>query len=594
VAPYAANSKPFARAGLAMIGLAWTLPFLQPFHRFPLPSFYAEWLALVLGIAALAPLLKREAWSNLPLPSASLAALLMIGIAWLQFALGLMPYLGQALAPGIYLLWAALLVLLGDFLRRELGMERVATTLAWFLLAGAAISAVAGVAQHYHLTPLVGTVIAPKRTLQVFGNLSQPNHYAAYCVLGLVALAYLAARGRIAIAVAAPFGALLAFTAAISGSRSVWVYLVVVPLLAWALYRHDPRPGHRRFLLACGALLPAFAVMNAVAGLPWLAPPDVEMTTSLDRLFGQATGISVRLALWQAAWRMFTDAPVLGVGFGQFAWHHFDYQATITAHPEVGLTNHAHNLPLHLLAETGAIGATLVVGAAVHWLAGLRRLRIDVDHGWLLAALSVIAVHSLLEYPLWYTFFLGMAAVIVGLTNTRSIRVGLGRVGAPLAGLVLIAGLVQAALLLRDFRSFEQLVFAVYRSDTDVPAERVFRDVLTGIYREPLLAPYVDTVVAYGVPVTTEKLPEKLAHFDRAARFAPAPFIVYRQAMLLELAGQRAGALEQMKRALRVYPWGAEEFVPELEDLSRRHPEKFASLLELARSVARAPRRSLP
>ncbi len=594
MAPYAGNSKLFARASLIMIGLAWTLPFLQPLHRFPLPSFYSEWLALALGLAALVPLVRRDAWDGLPFPVMSLAALLLAALVWLQFALGLMPYVGQAIAPSIYLLWAALLVVVGNLLRRELGMEGVATVLAWFLLAGGVLSALAGIAQHYHLTPLVGTVISPKRTLQVFGNLSQPNHYATYSVLALVALAYLAVRGRLAVAAAVLLGGLLAFAAAISASRSVWVYLAALLLLAFVLYRLEPRPEHRRLTIICAALLPAFGLMNAVAALPWLAPPETELATSLDRLFASAGGASVRLSLWRAAWWMFTGAPVIGIGFGQFAWHNFDYQAMNDTPVEVGLMNHAHNLPLHLMAEAGMIGAALVAGATGLWAAGLRRARLDPELWWLLAVLCVIGLHSMLEYPLWHTFFLGMAAVALGFTTTSAVRVGLRRIGAPLVGLLLAAGTVHALLLLRDFRSFERLVFAVYPTEARVPDEKVFRDVLSGIYREPLLAPYVDSVIAYGVTVTEEKLPEKLGLVARAARFAPAPFVVSRQALLLELAGQRGEALDLLDRTLRVYPGEAKAMIPELEDLAQRYSGRFGPLLELARGVARSPRRDLP
>jgi hypothetical protein len=48
------------RAAVLLTGLAWTLPFLQPYHRFPLTSFYSEWLAFALGLAAVLPLLRRE------------------------------------------------------------------------------------------------------------------------------------------------------------------------------------------------------------------------------------------------------------------------------------------------------------------------------------------------------------------------------------------------------------------------------------------------------------------------------------------------------------------------------------------------------
>ena len=54
----AASGTRFAQASLAMAGLMCVLPFMQPYHRFPLTSFYSEWLAFALGLAAAALLLK--------------------------------------------------------------------------------------------------------------------------------------------------------------------------------------------------------------------------------------------------------------------------------------------------------------------------------------------------------------------------------------------------------------------------------------------------------------------------------------------------------------------------------------------------------
>jgi hypothetical protein len=56
------SAPALARASLAPIGLAWILPFLQPYHYYPLPAFYSEWLALALGIIAALPLLRAAAW----------------------------------------------------------------------------------------------------------------------------------------------------------------------------------------------------------------------------------------------------------------------------------------------------------------------------------------------------------------------------------------------------------------------------------------------------------------------------------------------------------------------------------------------------
>lgn len=590
--PYAANSKPFARASLALIGLAWTLPFLQPYHRFPVPSFYAEWLAFALGLGALVALLGREAWADLQVPPISLAALLLAVLAWVQFAAAMMPYLAPALAPSLYLLWAALLAMLGNHLRRELGMERVVVVLAWFLLAGGVLSAAAGILQHYHVIPLVGTVVTEKRTMQVIGNIAQANHFAAYSTLGLVALAYLASRRRMAPALAVSLAAVLTFVGALSGSRSIWLYLAAMLLLAIALRVRAPVPEHRRLVILCACLLPLLTLMHGVAGLSWLAPPELKMLTTLDRLFDVAGGFDARVALWREALSMFASAPWLGVGFGQYAWHHFEYQAAAGLSQAYGLPNNAHNLPLHLAAETGVMGVALVAGGFLYWLAGLRKLAASAELWWLLALLAVIGVHSLLEYPLWHTYFLGIAAIALGLGTTRAPTVRLARIGAPLAALLLAGGLVLATLTLRDFRRMEQLVFKPYRAESEIPGAGTFRDVLVEVRRDPLLTPYVEIAIGFGIEITEDHLAEKLGLLERVTRFAPAPVLLQQRALLLALAGERDAARAMLDKSLRVYPHAAGGVAPRLEMLARRYPGRFEHLIELVSRASSAPRRS--
>ena len=53
---------------------------------------------------------------------------------------------------------------------------------------------------------------------------------------------------------------------------------------------------------------------------------------------------------------------------------------------------------------------------------GLLRQPRTAAHWWMWAAALVLAVHSMLEYPLWYTFFLGFAAVVLGMGEARTIK----------------------------------------------------------------------------------------------------------------------------------------------------------------------------
>ena len=208
-----------------LTGLAWTLPFLQPYHRYPITSFFSEWLAFALGLAAAMVLLSREPWQKAALPAVAIAPIGLAVVLGLQAALGRVPYPEQALTAVLYLLWAALLILLGHALRRLCTLAVVATWLAWFLVAGGVSSALVGLLQHFQLATSLDFLIGHSAEFQVYGNLGQPNHYAAYVMLALASAGYLYSCRRLPGVLAAGCVALILLVLALTGSRSSWLYL---------------------------------------------------------------------------------------------------------------------------------------------------------------------------------------------------------------------------------------------------------------------------------------------------------------------------------------------------------------------------------
>lgn len=582
------HSKPFARASLLLIGLAWTLPFLQPRHRYPLTGFYGEWLAFGLGLAAALLLARRQSWREAELPVVALvlpALALLVGV---QAALGRVPYPEQAVTMTLYLLWASLLILLARVLERELGMAAITTTLSWFLLAGGLLSALAGYAQHYHLVPALDFVVTRKMSARVYGNLGQSNHYAAYVTMALCSAAYLYGGGRLRAAWAVACAALLLPALALSGSRSPWLYLAIVAALALLLFRARRDEAASRSLLAYSlCLIPGFVAAGFIVAQWGGAEPSVaaatgEQVTSAQRLFEAAVGFDPRVQLAAEAWQMFLSAPVLGAGWGQFAWHHFTYVAATGADAAPGVYNHAHNIVLHLLAETGAAGALLVAGAALLWLADLRGIKLDLEWWWVFALLGILGAHSMMEYPLWYSYFLGIAAVLLGLGAKRTVRLKLPGLARATATTLMILGWFNLISVMPYYREFERLVFLPGDRGAAQPGEKAFVEAIARIHREPLLTPYVELAVAFGVTLDEEKLAEKLDLTARAVRFAPVSYLIYRQALLLALAGERETALLRFEQAARVYPGDLPGIRAELAGLARARPGAFTPLLELA------------
>ncbi|MEQ1556224.1 MAG: Wzy polymerase domain-containing protein, partial [Gallionella sp.] len=492
---------------LTLVGLMWLVPFLHYRHENPLTTFHQEWWAFFLGLLAASSLLVKERCANLVVPRVVLLPLGLVLIALLQMALGDIAYVAQGRLFILYFLFAALLMVVGASLRERVGVALVASVVGVFALVAAELNAALGFIQHFHLHTPLDAVIVSKAAVSLYGNLAQPNHYANFLALGLAALGLLYQQGKLKLLYVLPLLAPLLFVLTLSGSRSSWLYLVFMAMLAWGFAWRDAQ--FRRLKIYGALLLVGFALMHGVVQLPIVANAGDQLNT-LSRLLAEDNGTrSIRAYLWQEGGAVFMQAPLLGVGLGQFALHHFQLQPLQNV-GVVGLYTHAHNLIFQLAAETGVAGVLLLLGTFGLWLWSLRRVTLTPAHWWLYAALGVLAIHSLLEYPLWYSYFLGLAALLLGLADERPFKV------APVAVLRigLLAVIVLGGVALWQFeRDYQRLKTAIVtytqQSAADHAAER-YRDELLTLDEHSLLHGYAMYYLNPLLPLDGQHLVEKL------------------------------------------------------------------------------------
>lgn len=574
------SALPFAHISLVFAGLMWVLPFLNYYHAYPLTTFYQEWSAAMLGLAAMLLLLSGEYWRNAEIPRIVLLPVAMMMLVVVQFALGKLPYFGQALLYTLYMMWAALLIMLGGRLREELGLPAVATVLAVFLLLGAELNAFLGMYQHFHWHTFLDRVVTMKVGAGVFGNIAQPNHYSDYLTLGLASLGLLYARRALRSWQAALLALPILFVLPLSGSRGTWIYLLwlVVSAFMWQYRNSAQRPLFYYSLLA----LLGFGLMHLVVQLPWLAV-DSGSVNSVQRMFNEdVSSGSIRLHLWHEAWIMFTHFPLLGAGFGQFAWQHFQLSSTMHYTGIVGLYNNAHNLVMQLGAEGGLVGLLVLFGAMLPWLWQAFRAERSIYHWWGYALLAVLATHSMLEYPLWYAYFMGIAALVLGLLDTARYRLELSVLGRVSVLFTLLLGAFSLQQLMVGYRSIENLTVLRPESGNNVGYIERMNAGIAVIQKQALLQPYADLFTSSMIDIDPVNLPGKLALNGKVERFVPIAAAVYRQSLLLAQNGQMAEAEAQMEQGIWSYPGD----FPMAEDLLHRlvlkDPEHFSALLEFA------------
>ena len=564
-----------AHISLIFAGLMWSLPFLYWYHANPMTTFYQEWAAVVLGLCAMPLLAARRYWQQPEIPRIVLLPIGLMLLVLLQSALDKVAYFGQALLITQYLLWAALLIMLGQRLREQLGLPALATTLAAFLLLGAELNALVGVLQHYRWHTFFDAVVVVKMGSTVYGNMAQPNHFADYITLGLISLGLLRMRWQMPAWQVALLAVPLLFVLALSGSRSSWLYLLCMAGMAFLWQRRDK--SCLPLLHYCLLLVLGFVLMNGVVQLPWFAAG----TSAAQRLLEGGTGNSIRLYLWREAWLILAQFPLLGAGFGQFAWQHFQLGPVLRSTNITGLYNNAHNLVLQIAAEMGLAGLLILLGALALWFWQARSAQRTVYHWWGYCLLAVLAIHSLLEYPLWYAYFLGVAAVTLGMLDNTTYRLELRGAGRWSVAAILLLGALSMLQLRQGYRNLEGALAKMPASASDNDSRRA-REGLLALYGQPLLQPYAELFMSSMLAVSTDHLADRRAMNARAMHFIPIGTVAYREALLLALSGEGAAAQLQMERAIWSYPGGFPQAHEELRALAREDPAHFAILLEFA------------
>jgi O-antigen ligase len=574
-----------ARISLSLIGLMAVLPFLQYHHARPIPAFYTEYIAFFLGMLALTLFLAGRYWRNIAIPWIVFAPLGLFAVMLLQMNLGMSAYYEIQIIALLYLIWAVLLVILGAVLRKEFGLTIISVVLAWSFLVGGELSATVAILQHFNIHSFLDSFIAAKNFAAVYGNVGQTNHFATHICLALASLVFLFAAARLPIWVLIPLALPLLLVLSLSGSRSSGIYLFAVLALSLLLYWRgtlctEGYVAKRRLMITSFLLITGFVLMQWLLVKTSMFVVPTGSITVADRIFDQASGTSVRIYLWQEAWHMFLQAPILGIGTGQFALHHF-HLSTVFQNPEItGIYNNAHNLILHLLAETGLVGTLPVVVGIVLWLFGLysvRRQSLDLSLWWLLAIVGIMGIHSLHEYPLWYGHFLGLAAFLLGAGETRFISMQLPHIGKLVTLSILVLGWGVMATMEQDYRQLESIMPA-HDNQQNKLLTSSNRSVLQALHQKTLLSPYVDYSLSSNMELNQEKLDLKLKVNQRVMGFHPSAPVTYKQAVLLALNGENEAAIEQAENAALAYPNELVKFADSLVSLKIEYPKLLERL----------------
>jgi O-antigen ligase len=555
--------------GLIAAGLALSVPLLVPFHTYPFTTFYSEWTAFLLGLVAAAfALLGRKEPPRLPW--LGLALIGFCAVVLIQIPLGMVTYPEKSFVGICYALWAAVLVWAGAALRERYSLERTCLWLQVALAAGGWLVAMGGFMQFFEIHAFFGQFVEQVKGAGMYGAVAQRNLFANYVACGLVSTCFLFGRRRIGIALVALLAIPMAIAMAYSGSRGAWVYVVVLAIVAgWASIKRREQAGGWRLLAASCMTISIFALFR-------LGPAAEVIDRGADTAWylGAGGGLAPRLFLAVHSWLMFEAHPLLGVGYGEFAWNLFQNAVHFEGRPTPGIDRNAHNVALQLLAETGLAGFLVVAAGAIAWARDVWRRGVSIEVLWIVTVLAIQAAHSMVEFPLWYSSFLGITSLLAGVVAERGVPFGVSRLGKYLKPAIVMVGFVVLGVVWRDYRNFESWFDETQRMQrAHQPLRPEQFQSLVELHRTSLFAPYFEMMITEVMTVDPDLLQQKLQLNAEAMHMFPLPSAACRQAILLAISGDGAAGWEQWRRLRVVYPFFEATFREQLQALAKRVPQ---------------------
>ena len=310
------------------------------------------------------------------------------------------------------------------------------------------------------------------------GNLRQPNHLATVLLWSAVSLAALVQLGKLRFWAAIPLLALLMLALVLSASRMGMAICLLCGL--WAGFDSSMAKYLRR-LLALAPVLALFAwlVAGTVLAVASAAPDGDAL--ALNQKLTSWSGQSTRVKVWTETLHLILQNPLWGVGWGEF---NFAWTLSPKSPGQVHYFGNAHNLPLQLAVELGLVMATVILTVLVYVCFGACRSAIKsigdmatVKRAALMM-IGVVAIHSMLEFPLWYVTLLLPTAMLLGLCAAHSPQ----QEAVPVAGKRLNSSMIFGALMVvaASFAAFDYfkivpLTFAEARASSHLQQEHLKR-----------------------------------------------------------------------------------------------------------------------
>lgn len=551
--------KKYTPISLLSFGIV-SIPFINPVHLYPDGDFTSQILAFSLSVG----LALYATYKNKKLYISATSLLL----AYLLFAILLNPQINEYSYSAVLVIFAATLL-------STTVQSNSRESILWGLITGTILSCAAGYIQLFDLTEMVKPYVFwepnnPNAT--IYGNIAQRNLFTSYIFIGLLSAIHIYSnastiRNR---SILATVLILIAPLLAFSASRSIFLYLATSICLIVIFSRIGLQTDYsRRFLKSLLYSLTVLLICQILATL------FANQETGIKRLAG---GDAIRIAEWKKSLSIILNNLPWGTGWGNYAHYSFLEQLKAPSAAQNITWSHSHNIVTNLLSELGITAIPALAGLIIIGTQLITSLKSNKKDYFSALAIATLVLHSLLEYPLWYTHFLALAVTIISTSSLKRTEIPLTTITK-----TVIYGACLSLLTLATITSFQYayLVENTYKSSDQLSNIEKTAN-FTRIAANPALSFSADLSSLNFLPVASGNL--RLCLIYRMARSLPTYTLLDKLALELYIAEENDSAKRVINSRYRAYPTESEDvFLEDIKGFSKKDQRTIEQDIEYAK-----------
>lgn len=567
------------------------MSWMVPDHFPPWTAFHTEVPAFFV-CALILPVYWRSGISSIKIPLAVFLPIGLMGVVLAQWAGGLLIYVGDFWIACVYLGTFALAWFWGYQWAQPKHGDQFVEQLSLFILGIGLLTAFQIFAQWLHVEGAFGGwvidgewVVDGITNSRPRANVGQPNQASTVLMMASVGAAILRSRGRIGLPTM--WGVLVVLMAAVTvtQSRTALLAAIVLAVLYICCAEQKQLNAISRRQIFCWIFLLlgaawAYASVDAVwldalfsgqqSGFERIVTTHAE---TLRRSSNELSAVGMRVVIWKQLLFALYEHPWQGWGGLQISTAQQFGAALLSGTTEP--TNYAHNIILDLFVMLGLpVGGVVLMMTWVWCWSRWRPICTSTNASSVLFASIPFLIHTLLEFPHAYAYFLVLAGLLLGAIDAWSENASSLTVKTPRMAMAAFFA-IWCALLIGIGREY-------VLAEEDFRVTR-FENRRLGVtpldYLPPqfiLLTQFDDMGKAMRIRAEPNMKPEDIQVLERVSKRNSWASMQYRTALALALNNRPTEAAQQLKIIKNVFSKGI--YLQAQESFMKLQKEKYPQL----------------